>query len=71
MTRFGSFRLSCQGLFSTRDVLAHKSLQTSLQAIRLCWPIKEEETNARLGSDKGLPRRHRATASGRPNSANL
>src|SRR5437870_12175413 len=45
MNRFASFRLSCQGLFSTREVLARKRLQTRLQAVQLHRPIKHEETN--------------------------
>jgi excisionase family DNA binding protein len=31
MNPFGSFRLSCQGLLSTREVLARKRLQTRLE----------------------------------------
>jgi BarA-like signal transduction histidine kinase len=40
MHQFGSFRLSCQALFSTREVLARKLLQTRVQAFLLHRPIK-------------------------------
>ena|SRR2546426_8760641 len=56
MTRFGSFRLSRQGLFSTREALPCKPLQTRLHLVQLRRPIKHEDTNNDIAHTPGAQR---------------
>jgi len=52
MNRFGSSRLSCQGLFSTREYW-RQALANTLQAVLLPRPIKHEETNNDIAHPPG------------------
>jgi hypothetical protein len=56
MHQFGSFRLSCQALFSTREILARKLLQTRMQAILRYRPIKHEQINYDIAHPPGAQR---------------
>jgi len=62
MHQFGSFRLSYEALFSTRELLARKRLQTRVQALLLRRPIKYKKSNYDIAHPPGA---HRPRAGGR------